>query len=402
MINRMSPTVALNKIAKPILRPIDVITGTLYRTIGVRWWGEGAYERESIDGSQTVAKTLSVVREGDLIINKIWVRHGSIAIVGKEVDGCAASGEFPTFELDTSQIFPRWLYWFIKSPSFWEKCAQLSQGTSGKNRIKPELFLTIEIPLPPLDEQWRIVARLEELTAKVEEARGLRGQSAEEAKKLYSAFLSSIMEPHGEAWKQETVADVMINIDAGWSPMCHDFPAKIGEWGVLKTTSVQWCEFHPNENKALPLSLIPRPELTIHEGDVLVTRAGPRKRVGVVAAIRKTEPLLTISDKLIRIRPDNSKIDYRFLELSLASPFSQQHLVQRKTGLADAQVNISQAILRATPIAYPSLSEQRRIVAYLDNLQAKVDALKRLQAETAAELDALLPSILDKAFKGEL
>jgi type I restriction enzyme, S subunit len=170
----------------------------------------------------------------------------------------------------------------------------------------------------------------------------------------------------------------------------------------LKTTSVQWCEFRPNENKALPLSLTPRPELTIQEGDVLVTRAGPRKRVGVVAAVRKTEPFLTISDKLIRIRPDNSKIDYRFLELSLASPFSQQHLVQRKTGLADAQVNISQAILRATPIAYPPLPEQHRIVACLDNLQSKVDTLKHLQAETATELDTLLPSILDKAFKGEL
>ena len=46
--------------------------------------------------------------------------------------------------------------------------------------------------------------------------------------------------------------------------------------------------------------------------------------------------------------------------------------------------------------------EQRRIVTALDALQAEVDALKRLQAETAAELDALLPSILDKAFKGEL
>ncbi len=42
------------------------------------------------------------------------------------------------------------------------------------------------------------------------------------------------------------------------------------------------------------------------------------------------------------------------------------------------------------------------IVAYLDSLQAKVDALKALQAETAAELDALLPAVLDKAFKGEL
>ena len=74
--------------------------------------------------------------------------------------------------------------------------------------------------------------------------------------------------------------------------------------------------------------------------------------------------------------------------------------MHRKTGLADAQVNISQAILRATPIAYPPLPEQRRIVAELDALQAEVDALKRLQAETAAELDALLPALLDRAFKG--
>lgn len=70
--------------------------------------------------------------------------------------------------------------------------------------------------------------------------------------------------------------------------------------------------------------------------------------------------------------------------------------------MADAQVNISQTILKATPIAYPPLPEQRRIVAELDALQAEVDALKRLQAETATELDALLPSILDRAFKGEL
>ena len=55
-----------------------------------------------------------------------------------------------------------------------------------------------------------------------------------------------------------------------------------------------------------------------------------------------------------------------------------------------------------TKIAVPSIPEQRRIVTYLDNLQSKLDSLKRLQSETAAELDAMLPSILDKAFKGEL
>jgi type I restriction enzyme S subunit len=58
--------------------------------------------------------------------------------------------------------------------------------------------------------------------------------------------------------------------------------------------------------------------------------------------------------------------------------------------------------LKAYPVYVPSLTEQRRIVAYLDDLQAKVDSLKRFQTETSAELDAMLPSILDKAFREEL
>src|SRR5229473_2408780 len=164
------PNVALSEIARPVTRPVSVLPGVSYRTIGVKWWGEGAYERETIDGSQTAAKTLSLVCEGDLIINKIWVRHGSTAIATKTVDGCAASGEFPTFELDQSRVLPQWLHWQTKMPTFWDKCAALSQGTSGKNRIKPALFLTVAVPLPPLSEQTRIVARIEELAAKIEEA----------------------------------------------------------------------------------------------------------------------------------------------------------------------------------------------------------------------------------------
>lgn len=63
---------------------------------------------------------------------------------------------------------------------------------------------------------------------------------------------------------------------------------------------------------------------------------------------------------------------------------------------------LSQGRLGEFPIAYPGLTEQRRIVARLDDLQARADSVKQLHSQTAAELDALLPSILDKAFKGEL
>jgi type I restriction enzyme S subunit len=59
-------------------------------------------------------------------------------------------------------------------------------------------------------------------------------------------------------------------------------------------------------------------------------------------------------------------------------------------------------MIKNIEIALLSLSEQRRIVAYLDSLQAKVEGVKRHQAATAARLDALLPSILDRAFKGAL
>jgi len=352
-MNREWPLTPLGEILEKSEEWIDVNPEKRYKQITVKIWGKGVVEHNEITGAEIAGSKRLKVKAGEFIVSRIDARHGAFGLIPEFLEGAIVTNDFPVFRPKQGQILPKYIDWMSKTRSFVDLCVAASEGTTNRVRLKEDRFLSMQIPLPPPDEQRRIVARIEELAAKVDEARGLRRQSVEEAKKLYSAFLSSVMEPHGEAWKQETVADVIVNIDAGWSPMCDDFPAKISEWGVLKTTSVQWCEFRPNENKALPLSLTPRPELTIQEGDVLVTRAGPRKRVGVVAAVRKTEPFLTISDKLIRIRPDNSKIDYRFLELSLASPFSQQHLVQRKTGLADAQVNISQAILRATPIAYP-------------------------------------------------
>src|ERR1700746_2753602 len=111
--------VKLGDIAESVTRAVEVVPGQSYRTIGVKWWGEGAYERQTIDGSRTAAKSLSLVRKGDLIINKIWVRHGSTAIAGADVDGCAASGEFPTFALKESLVAPGWLFWHTKTPAFW-------------------------------------------------------------------------------------------------------------------------------------------------------------------------------------------------------------------------------------------------------------------------------------------
>ena len=93
------PKVALKEVVETAERPETVMVGKLYRQIGVRLWGGGAYEREAIDGSQTKYQTLSRVETDDIIVNKIWARNGSVAIVTKALAGCYGSGEFLRFHL---------------------------------------------------------------------------------------------------------------------------------------------------------------------------------------------------------------------------------------------------------------------------------------------------------------
>jgi len=183
------PLVPLGEIATPIERPEIPVAGKIYRQVGVRLWGVGAYERESIDGSQTQYKTLSRIEDGDIIVNKIWARNGSVAVVPRSLAGCYVSSEFPTFVPIREKLRPSWFHWITKTKSFWGQCDEKSRGTSGKNRIRPEQFLKIEIPLPPLEEQQRIVARIEALARRVEEARGLRGKAVEKCDILLRSMI---------------------------------------------------------------------------------------------------------------------------------------------------------------------------------------------------------------------
>jgi len=279
-----------------------------YSEVTVRLWGRGVVLRGQVTGADIAGARRLRVRSNQFILSRIDARNGAIGLVPDSLDGAVVTNDFPVYSLNNEQVASSFLGWMSKTATFVELCKRASEGTTNRVRLKEDRFLSTTVPLPPLPEQLQIVARIESLAARIDEAHGLRQCATDEADRLYASALSCLMEPHGSAWKRETVGDVIVGMDAGWSPQCDDVPARAGEWGVLKTTSVQWCKFHPMENKALPATLGPVPELCVQEGDVLVTRAGPRKRVGVVAAVRKTDPRLTISDKLIRLRPDKTKV----------------------------------------------------------------------------------------------
>jgi type I restriction enzyme S subunit len=108
-------------------------------------------------------------------------------------------------------------------------------------------------------------------------------------------------------------------------------------------------------------------------------------------------------DLMMRLDVASSLVEKRFLWYWLQAPQVRECIRSKARGTSASMKKIAQGTVMSIPFASTTpREEQRRIVAYLDGLQAKVDALKALQAQTAAELGALLPAILDRAFKGEL
>ncbi len=106
---------------------------------------------------------------------------------------------------------------------------------------------------------------------------------------------------------------------------------------------------------------------------------------------------------MMRIPLDTNKADCKFVWYWLQTPIAREFICSKAKGTSPTMKKISQDVVMNIPFPRSiSLERQRRIVVYLDGLQARVDRLKALQAQTRAELDALLPSILDRAFKGEL
>jgi len=242
------PKVALEDLLKPVSRPEDVEPDETYHILGAHWYAEGLYTKEIKEGSQIRAKKIYRVEEGDFVYNRLFAWKGSFAIATERNDGCYVSNEFPCFSLKRDRIDGRYLWRYFSRVSAWSEALGLSTGgtPTSRNRLKVEKFLAMEIPLPLLDEQRRIVAQIEELAAKIDEAQKHRRQAAEEAEHFYESALASFMKLHGSTWWRGIVADVIISMDAGWSPQCGDRPAIDGEWGVLKTTSVQSCNFYPH------------------------------------------------------------------------------------------------------------------------------------------------------------
>ncbi|MEJ8802144.1 restriction endonuclease subunit S [Pontibacter sp. H249] len=203
-----------------------------------------------------------------------------------------------------------------------------------------------------------------------------------------------------EGWVWCRLSNIILDTDAGKSPQCDNRSAAPDEFGFIKTTAIQSLQFLPNENKAILKADHANLKYEIKPGDILITRAGPRNRVGVVCAVTSTRDKLLLSDKTVRISLiAENQVNARFLAVTLSTGASGDFLESKKSGMADSQVNITQDNIKLTPVALPPLAEQEAIVAKVDQLMLLCDELEQQIHQSKQEAEALMHAVVQEALQ---
>lgn len=211
-----------------------------------------------------------------------------------------------------------------------------------------------------------------------------------------------------ESWAEVEIVEVLAPHDngrpfqQGWSPQCENHPAEPGAWGVLKTTAIQHGEFWPHQNKALPPSLDPRPQIEVKLGDVLMTCAGPRNRCGVACLVESTPDRLMMSGKMYRFRPEPDALHPKYLAYLIQRRDTQLEIDRMKTGINDSGLNLTHDRFAQLRVPLPPLAEQHRIVAKIEALFSELDAGQDSLTRAQAQLQLCRQSLLKAAFQGRL
>jgi type I restriction enzyme S subunit len=380
-MSRQWPIVKLGDVLHQRKEFIQIEDLASYKRPRVQLHAQGVVLRDEIEGARIKTKSQQACQAGEFLVAEIDAKMGGFGIVPDELGDSIVSNHYFLFVVDTATLNRRFLDYFIRTPAFRSQVE--AQGSTNYAAIRPSHVLNYTMPLPPLPEQRRIVARIEELAAQIQEARTLRQQAVEEAEALCRAILAGDKQacptPMRELVRLRE-PDVVVN-----SEETYQFAGVycFGR-GVFRAQAKTGMEFAYPRLTRLRAGDFVYPKLMAWEGALGVV---PQDCDGLVVS---TEfPVFEICKD--RVLPE--VLDTYFRTPAVWPALSG---VSTGTNVRRRRLNPQDFLDYRMPL--PS----RRVQGTLQAVRTEVDALKRLQAETAAELDALLPSILDRAFRGEL
>lgn len=320
---------------------IDTPEPREYPKLSVKLYGRGVVLDTPTNGATLKMMRHQLAKSGQVILSEIWGKKGAIGFVPDEGEGALCRSHFFLFDINDKQLDRQWLQAIFDANYLQAQLDAEAKGTTGYAAVRPKTLLACEIPLPPLPEQRRIMARIEELAAKVNEAHALRAKGLKETEALMKSARRSLF---GETPLADWIplSRYVTQIENGKSPQCESRPATSQEWGVLKVGAVSFGSFDEHENKALPVGIQFDPRHEIHPGDFLMSRANTTELVGASAIVGKTRRRLLLSDKTFRFhfRPD-AELYTQWLDHAMKSPALRAQIDKGASGTSPTMKNIS-------------------------------------------------------------
>lgn len=271
----------------------------------------------------------------------------------------------------------------------------------GRAGYSTAMLAELPIPLPPLDEQRRIVAKVEALMERVREAKRLREGAHKDANTLFIAALEQVLD---EVYSRLPTITPL----GEFGSACNGRASGSGESNirVFKTKHVYPFDLKqtdPSYMKQEQASKCP-PDRFLRSGDVLVCNIA-RGTLGRLCYVESAQDNWTVDTQVMILRTDGRCLG-KWLFYYLYSRRGQAEILTREKGIAFAdkrgQTHLYPRDMLTVPVPLPSLADQQHIITYLDSVQAQVTALKQAQEATDVELHRLEQAILDQAFRGEL
>jgi type I restriction enzyme S subunit len=253
--------------------------------------------------------------------------------------------------------------------------------------------MDFDFPLPPLAEQQRIVGLLDEAFEGLATAKATAQKNLQNARALFESHLQTVL--RNKKWKWKTLGDLCEYVEYGSSAKSKaEGGVPVLRMGNIQDGRLNWENLVYTDDKAEIKKYL------LKHNDVLFNRTNSPELVGKTA-IYKSEMPAIFAGYLIRIHRKEDLLDGDFLTYFLNSQIAFDY---GKTVVISSvnQANINGTKLKGYPIPAPSLSEQKAIVAKLNDLSEETQRLARLYEQKLAALEALKKSLLHQAFTGEL
>lgn len=355
-----------------------------YQEITIRLWGKGVLQRGVVNGIDIAADRRFQVSASQFIVSRIDARNGAMGIVPPELGNAIVTNDFPSFNVNRDKMIPEFLGWLCRTADFVDRCRSASEGTTNRVRLKEERFMQIAIPLPPLEEQRRIVARVDSLVAKLEEVRRTRQLQVEEANAMLRSRFSQITSDAPR--KKMTIVAPLVRR-----------PAKLevgGSYPELGIRSYGKGTFHKPALNYLEVGS--KKLYSIEPGDLVFSNVFAWE--GAIAVAQPEDSGRFGSHRFITCVPEKGIATADFLCFYFLTPEGLERIGAASPGGAGRNRTLGLSKLAEIEVPVPLYESQIKF----DRLINKVQEMRQSLVRSDAEINALVPSILDRAFQGGL